>query len=79
MPGVSVMEPQGAFYVFFSVDGVTDSTAFATQLLRDTGLALTPGIAFGDDGEGYLRLCFAASEATVSDGLGRLHAFLSSI
>jgi aspartate/methionine/tyrosine aminotransferase len=79
MPGVSVMEPQGAFYVFFSVDGVTDSTAFATQLLRDTGLALTPGIAFGDDGEGYLRLCFAASEATVSDGLSRLHAFLSSM
>jgi aspartate/methionine/tyrosine aminotransferase len=79
MPGVWVMEPQGAFYVFFSVDGVADSTAFATRLLQDTGLALTPGAAFGAAGEGYLRLCFAASEATVSDGLARLRTFLSSM
>jgi aspartate aminotransferase len=79
MPAVSVIEPQGAFYVFFAIRGATDSTAFATQLLRDTGLALTPGAAFGPAGEGYLRLCFAASEGTVADGLARLHAYLSSM
>ena len=76
MSGVSVMEPQGAFYVFFAVDGMTDSTAFAIDLLKETGLALTPGVAFGPAGEGYLRLCFAAREQTVADGLQRLGRYL---
>jgi aspartate aminotransferase len=74
--GVSVMEPQGAFYVFFAIDGMTDSTAFATDLLRETGLALTPGVAFGPAGEGYLRLCFAAREQTVADGLERFSRYM---
>lgn len=75
---VSVMEPQGAFYVFFAVEGMTDSTAFATDLLRETGLALTPGVAFGAAGEGYLRLCFAAREETVADGLNRLRRYITT-
>jgi aspartate aminotransferase len=79
IPRVSVVEPQGAFYVFFRIDGLTDSTAFAARLVRETGLALTPGAAFGAGGEGYLRLCFAASEKTVTDGLERFTAFISRI
>lgn len=79
IPGVSVMEPQGAFYVFFAVEGMTDSTAFATDLLRETGLALTPGVAFGAAGEGYLRLCFAAREHTVADGLGRFRHYMQRV
>jgi aspartate aminotransferase len=79
MPRVSVVEPQGAFYVFFSIDGLTDSTAFAARLVRETGLALTPGAAFGASGEGYLRLCFAASEKTVTDALERFRAFMSAV
>ena len=78
MPRISLIEPQGAFYAFFAVDGVADSTAFTARLVRDTGLALTPGVAFGDAGEGYVRLCFAASEPTVTAALQRLRAFLSS-
>jgi aspartate/methionine/tyrosine aminotransferase len=78
IPRVSAIEPQGAFYVFFAVEGMTDSTAFAMDLLRETGLALTPGVAFGAAGEGYLRLCFAAREQTVADGLSRLSRYLAN-
>jgi aspartate/methionine/tyrosine aminotransferase len=75
---VSLVRPQGAFYAFFRVDGMTDSTAFTARLVRETGLALTPGVAFGQAGEGYVRLCFAASEKTVADGLARFATFMSS-
>jgi aspartate/methionine/tyrosine aminotransferase len=77
-PGVSLSEPDGAFYAFFRVAGLTDSTAFTSKLVQDTGLALTPGVAFGDAGEGYIRLCFAASEQTVADGLARLARFMGA-
>jgi aspartate/methionine/tyrosine aminotransferase len=76
--GLSLAEPDGAFYVFFSMDGLTDSTAFTSQLVRETGLALTPGLAFGDSGEGFVRLCFAASEQTVAEALRRLTSFISA-
>jgi aspartate aminotransferase len=77
IPGVSLAEPEGAFYAFFRVEGLTDSTAFAAELVQQTGLALTPGVAFGSAGEGYLRLCFAASEKTLSDGLERFRTFMT--
>jgi aspartate/methionine/tyrosine aminotransferase len=77
IPGVLLLEPQGAFYAFFQIEGLQDSTAFATTLLRETGVALTPGIAFGEAGEGHLRLCFAASETTVTDALDRFRAFMA--
>jgi aspartate/methionine/tyrosine aminotransferase len=79
IPGLSLVEPDGAFYAFFRIDGVTDdSTAFTSRLVRETGVALTPGVAFGAAGEGYVRLCFAAQEATVTEALARLGAFLES-
>jgi aspartate/methionine/tyrosine aminotransferase len=79
LPRVSLPEPQGAFYAFPQIDGLTDSTAFATQLLRDTGLALAPGVAFGEAGEGYVRICFAASETTVTAALEKLRRFLTTV
>ncbi len=71
LPVVSLSEPAGAFYAFPRIDGMLDSTAFATALVRDTGVALAPGAAFGSAGEGYLRLCFAASEGTLALALSR--------
>ena len=76
IPGVSVPEPQGAFYVFPRIDGLADSTAFTADLLRQTGLALAPGVAFGADGEGHVRLCFAATEQTLAAALSRLRQFM---
>jgi len=78
MPGVSLPEPQGAFYAFPRIEGLTDSTAFALRLLEETGLAVAPGAGFGSDGEGYIRVCFAATEATVTAALDRFRNFVTS-
>jgi aspartate aminotransferase len=77
VPRVSLPEPAGAFYAFPQIEGLSDSTAFADRLLRETGVALAPGAAFGEGGEGYVRLCFAASESVLSQALDRLRAFAS--
>jgi aspartate aminotransferase len=76
IPGVSLVEPQGAFYAFMQIDGLTDSAAFTMKLLRESGLALAPGSAFGDAGEGYVRMCFAATEETLTRALDRFRSFL---
>ena len=76
LPGVSLPEPQGAFYAFPHFRTITDSAAFTAELVKNTGLAVAPGVGFGRDGEGYIRVCFASSEATISDALNRLRDFL---
>jgi aspartate aminotransferase len=75
--GVSVPEPQGAFYAFPRIDRLTDSTAFTADLLETTGVALAPGVAFGADGEGHVRLCFAATAQTLATALSRFHEFMA--
>ena len=72
MPRVRLARPEGAFYAFFAVDGMTDSVAFAQQLINEVGVGLAPGRAFGPAGEGRLRLCFAAEAQTLSNALDRL-------
>ena len=78
IPGVSLPDPQGAFYAFPKFDDSSDSTAFTAALVRETGVALAPGVGFGRDGEGYIRVCFASTEATVADALERLKKFVMS-
>ena len=77
MPRVRLARPEGAFYAFFAVDGMTDSVAYAKQLIAETGVGMAPGRAFGESGEGWLRLCFAAEGATLSEALDRLEPALS--
>lgn len=72
IPGVEAALPSGAMYAFFRVAGVTDSLAFCKRLVRDAGLGLAPGSAFGPDGEGYVRWCFAAAADRLADGIARL-------
>jgi aspartate/methionine/tyrosine aminotransferase len=79
MPGVEVASPPGAMYLFFRIAGRSeDSITLAKRLVKEAGLGLAPGAAFGADGEGYLRWCFAASEALLAQGANRLGAFLRS-
>jgi aspartate/methionine/tyrosine aminotransferase len=78
LPGVSLPEPQGAFYAFPRCSFASDSTAFTAALVRATGVALAPGVGFGRDGEGYIRVCFASSEATIAEALSRLRNFVMS-
>ena len=76
LPGVDVAPPAGAMYAFFRVAGLTDSLAFCKSLVRDARLGLAPGSAFGPEGEGFVRWCFAADTARLADGVARLAAFL---
>jgi aspartate/methionine/tyrosine aminotransferase len=76
IPGVSTPDPEGAFYVFPRIAGLDDSTAFTADLVRKTGVALAPGAAFGRDGEGFVRLCFAATERTLAEALSRFRDFM---
>ena len=78
LPGVTLPEPQGAFYAFPRIDGLADSASFCARLLSETGLAVAPGAAFGPAGEGHVRLCFAATEATLGEALRRFRQFMSS-
>jgi aspartate/methionine/tyrosine aminotransferase len=77
LPGVEVAPPPGAMYLFFRIAGRSDdSVALAKQLVLEAGLGIAPGAAFGPEGEGYLRWCFAASEALLAQGASRLASFL---
>jgi aspartate aminotransferase len=78
IPGVSLPEPQGAFFAFPRLSDVSDSAAFTAALVRDTGVAVAPGSAFGRDGEGYIRVCFAATAATLADAMIRLKTFVTN-
>ncbi len=76
IPGVSVTSPPGAMYVFFSLPGSAQSLALCKALVREAGLGLAPGSAFGPEGEGYVRWCYACDIARIDAGLERLHTFL---
>jgi aspartate/methionine/tyrosine aminotransferase len=78
IPGVKVANPSGTMYAFFGVEGMTDSLAFCKRLLREQGLGLAPGAAFGPEGEGYVRWCFAAGEERLADGVDRLKRGLAA-
>ncbi len=77
IPRIRVASPSGTMYAFVGVDGVSDSLAFCKQLVREVGLGLAPGSAFGPEGEGYVRWCFAASEERLADGVERLKKALA--
>jgi aspartate/methionine/tyrosine aminotransferase len=79
VPGLHIAKPEGSFYSFFRVDGLTDSLAFAKRLLNQTGVGLAPGSAFGSGGEGHMRLCFASTAALLEDAMDRLTPALTSL
>jgi aspartate/methionine/tyrosine aminotransferase len=76
MPGVTVPKPDGAFYLFPKIDGLTDSFEFCRRLLLETKVGLAPGVAFGAGGEGSVRICYAAEERILEPAMERLAKFL---
>jgi len=76
MPGVTVARPEGAFYLFPQIEGVDDSFSFALTLLEETKVAVAPGIAFGNGGEGAIRLCCAAEMSVLKEAMERFGNFL---
>jgi aspartate aminotransferase len=77
-PGVTVPKPDGAFYLFPKIDGLTDSFAFCRRLLEETRVGLAPGVAFGAGGEGSIRICYAAERSILEPAMERLNQFLRS-
>lgn len=73
-------EPKGAFYVFPCIKefGLT-SDEFATRLLQEEELAVVPGTAFGDCGEGFLRISYAYSIEQLREAMGRLNNFITRL
>jgi aspartate/methionine/tyrosine aminotransferase len=72
IPGITAGIPDGAMYAFFKLEGTHDSVALAQALVQTVGLGLAPGSAFGPEGEGWLRWCFARPPALLLDGVRRL-------
>ena len=78
--GLTCFEPEGAFYVFPSIKrfGIR-SEEFATRLLMEEKVAVVPGTAFGDSGEGYLRISYAYSINQLKEALGRIENFVKRL
>ena len=75
--GLSVVKPQGAFYLFVNIKNVsTNSLDFCQQLLEDVGVAVVPGLGFGMDG--YFRFSFATSQENIKNGIQRIKQFIQS-
>jgi aspartate aminotransferase len=79
-PGVEFVDPHGAFYFFFRVDGIASGMsgqAFCTRLMQEQGVALVPGAAFGDDR--WVRLSYAVSDEELAAALDRMLPFIGRL
>lgn len=76
--GLQVRRPEGAFYLFPSIEPFgMDSAAFCTRMIREAGLAATPGFCFGSDR--HIRLTYCYSDEQLTEGLNRLERFVRSL
>jgi aspartate aminotransferase len=75
--GIECAPPRGAFYAFAKVSQFGNSVEVTEKLLRDALVAVTPGSAFGPNGEGYVRLSYATSRQNIEDGIDRIEASLA--
>ncbi len=79
LPGASLVTPTGAFYAFPNLSALGgDSEGIARRLLTETGIAVVPGAAFGEYGEGHVRISYACSLADVENGMAALAEFWRS-
>ena len=76
--GVTVSPPDGAFYLFFSVTGEPDTRQLCLDMVREAGVGIAPGSAFGRGGEQFMRLCFAGDPGEITTALGRLSVWLAA-
>ncbi len=76
LPHVRLSPPEAAFYAFFSVDGETDSIRLARHLVAEAKVGVAPGAAFGEESEGWMRLCFAKRPELLEEGMRRIASVL---
>jgi aspartate/methionine/tyrosine aminotransferase len=75
-PQLRFQVPDGAFYMFFAIEGMTDSLATALRIIDEAGVGFAPGGTFGPGGEGYLRMCYLKDENHLRQGLARFTEWL---
>ncbi len=78
VPGVNLPEPEGAFYLFPQLEGIDDSYQFSLDLLHKTHVAVAPGSAFGNGGEGSIRICYAPGMDVLKPAMERICEFIAS-
>ena len=76
--GVNLPEPEGAFYLFPQLEDIDDSYQFSLDLLRKTHVAVAPGSAFGNGGEGSIRICYAPGMDVLRPAMERICEFIAS-
>jgi len=76
VPGLSFERPGGTFYLFFRLEGLTDSKGLAIRALREAKVGICPGSAFGSGGEDCIRLCFGLDPELLDEAMQRLVPFL---
>ncbi len=78
--GLPCLKPEGAFYVFPRISGTgLDSNDFAIRLIEDQKVAVVPGIAFGECGEGHVRCSYATSMDNIKEALNRIEKFVNKL
>ncbi len=76
--GLSVIKPDGAFYLFVNIKEImSDSLKFSKDLLEQTGVAVVPGSGFGSDG--YIRFSFATDMESIKEGIKRIEGFVKTL
>ena len=80
IPGINCPEPEGAFYAFPSIKGTgLSSQEFEDLAMAEAGVALLSGSAFGEYGEGYVRLSYANSQENIQKAIGQLDRFVRAL
>jgi len=77
---ISLVPPSAGFFAFLNIGGLgLDSNTFCSRLINETGVAITPGIAFGINWDDHVRISFATSESILDEGLSLMRNFISKI
>ena len=77
-PQIRLSIPDGAFYLFFGIEGMTDSMKTTMRIIDEANVGFAPGSAFGPGGEGFLRMCFLKEEHKLEEGLKRFTNWLKN-
>ncbi len=78
--GVSGVAPEGGFFAFMNISGLNmDSNTFCARLIEETGVATTPGVAFGENWDDHVRISFATNDEYVEEGLILMEKFIKSL
>jgi aminotransferase len=78
--GLNCFRPKGAFYAFANISSTgMSSQEFATGLLKERNVAVVPGTAFGDCGEGFVRCAYAASLDEIQTAMDKMELFISGL